>query len=104
MTPNVNPDYVSLLPESLRHPLNALVARHLSHSVCVILGSGSDAAAAYVASALFRAALAGISKLSRRELAYFSLDPFIMTTANEPRPASADRGAVTCRGENKYAA
>ncbi len=94
----------SLLPEALRHPLNAVVAHQLSQSACFLLTAGSDVAAAYLASRLFRAALAGFSKLSRHDVVYSHTDPNIMTNASEAPHASTDRGDAQCRGKNLYAA
>jgi hypothetical protein len=94
----------SLLPTILRHPLNALVAHQFSQSACFLLSAGTDVAAAYIASRLFRAALAGFSKLSRHDVVYSHSDPTIMTNASEAPHASTDRGDAQCRGENPYAA
>jgi hypothetical protein len=90
----------SLLPEALRHPLNAVVAHQLSQSACFLLTAGSDVAAAYIASRLFRAALAGFSKLSRHDVVYSHPDPNIMTNASEAPHASTDRGDARCREES----
>jgi hypothetical protein len=94
----------SLLPEALRHPLNALVAHQLSQSACFLLAAGSDVAAAYIASRLFRAALTGFSKLSRHDVVFSHPDPNIMTNASEAPQASTDRGDAQCREESVYAA
>jgi hypothetical protein len=93
----------SLLPAVLRDPLNALVAHQFSQSACFLLTAGSDVAAAYIASRLFRAALASFSKLSRHNVVYFNPDPNIITTPSEAPNASTDRGDSRCRDENVYA-
>ncbi len=94
----------SLLPEALRHPLNALVAHQLSQSACFLLTAGSDVAAAYIASRLFRAALAGFSKISRHDVVYSHPDLNIMNTPGEAPNASTDRGDAPCREESVFAA
>ena len=59
----------SLLPTVLRHPLSAMVAHQISQSA-FLLTAGSDVAAAYIATRLLRAALAGFSKISRHDVVY----------------------------------
>jgi hypothetical protein len=94
----------SLLPDALRHPLDAMVAHQFSQSACFLLTAGSDVAAAYIASRLFRAALAGFSRLSRHDVVYSHPDPNIMTNASEAPHASTDRGDAQCREESVFAA
>jgi hypothetical protein len=92
----------SLLPTVLRHPLSAMVAHQISQSA-FLLTAGSDVAAAYIATRLLRAALAGFSKISRHDVVYSNPDPNIMNTPSEAPNASTDRGDARCRDENVYA-